>query len=539
MNMRTVATSVYVATNGYIWYVALDMLDPVQRNVGFSISLFLFLVAFYRRKGVEQVVSKTITPQSAAQKVQTARAGQSYAQPPTQAALGDEMRVIAKCLQSLKIAVKPVSAKSTPDYEIYHLSKSPETPWSKITEAVLDEIGTAVYLARNGGEPVSVRFNKQPPYLLVTSRQRLPLPWSNRLLSLPAYTGQAGAYLDGTDLRPLKIDLTDTDQATVGVFAASGGGKSMNLRAIALSAIENADPKNTDVFLIDLDSNQYAAWKRLPHVRLVASTEDQALAIINWFYGQIEMDYNLTNRTRRILIIDELQKLTSESDNADEFITLLGKIAQQGRKHLHNLITATQDPSGTNYPKPIQRNTKVFLAGLTPDCRYLNNELKIEGAEKLRGKGDFIAKMGSRQINYKGFLLTDADIERTIDAIVQRWGENKNLMRFGDEEPAQAPQPEPVKTPEPPPPPTPSPSPSPAVETIRTPESKVKRTQAAIDAEKIRERLDEAYDFELGKLRTGYAAELLELIYGEPKANAGGYAARLNNAVNHAVSNFY
>lgn len=537
MNLRTFATSVYVATNGYVWYIAFDMLEPVTRSVGFAICLFLFLVAFYRRKGCTQVMSKSITAQNLVRTTPAASAS------PLQATPSDEMRAIARSFRSLRLGIKPVGAKTTPDYEIYFLAKTPDTTWGKITEGTLDEVASAIYENRGGGDPVSVMFNRQPPYLLVTSREQRILPWSSRVNNLARCIGQVGAFLDGTDLRPLKINIADPDQAFVGVFSASGGGKSMLLKALALSIMENADPNEMEFYFIDVDSNQFDSWRILPHCRAVAETEEQALALISYLVRKVEEDRSLTNRVRRVLVIDELQILTAGSDRSDEFIELLGKLAQQSRKHLGNLLTATQDPSGNNYPTPLQRNTKVYLAGLTADPRYLNNELKISGSDKLRGKGDFLCKFGGRQISFKGYFLSDADIQATLDAIVGRWGINRKPIHFAndtvDSQIAPDSKPAPAPLPEAPVAEAPEPTATAAVEAIPVPPMKTKKAQVELDAEKLKPYLDEAYDFEAGQLRYGQAGRLIEVLYGEPKPNAGGYKSRLDNAVSYALAKFY
>jgi hypothetical protein len=534
MDKRTLATSALVAGDFYISYVAFGgIMTLAQQSVVFSMTIFIYLVIFYRRDEVKKIQTVVSQARGQAQSGYNAMPSPSQRQPHAMpigqnmaacAAMTDELRVINRWLQKQNTRVQSSGVVTTPDYLCYNLAKTSSASWSVLSQKVLSDLAYEVFTFRGGGDPVTITFNEQPAYLRVTKERREVLPWAARLKGMAPYIAQVGASSSGTDMRLVKVNLVDAadnmpKDYLVGVFSSSGGGKSNVLRAMALSVLENSDPANTEFYFIDLDSNQFDSWLRLPHVRFVAGTEQEALALLNYLVQGMEGNRGMESTTRRFLVIDELQMLTAQSDRADIFCDLLGKLAQRWRKHGGCMLLATQDPTGDNYPTSLQRNTKVILAGLTEDASYLKRFLGVDGADQLRGDGDFIMKSAGRQSNFKAFLLTKDDITRTLDAIVSRWGEDYSTLEMAEDDDNGS---EPG---------------TPAADRITVPvAAKPKRAQVEIDADAIVAYLDEAYDFDAGALRKGWGVKLLEVLYGEPKPNAGNYKTRMENAVNVALT---
>ena len=507
MNVRTLATSAVVASDFYVSYVALDMLTSLQRSLIFSTTIFIYLVVFYRKELPMLAVNQTyrqsnVTPMSSQRQGTTHQTG----------AITLEQRVINKWLYDNRVSIQAVAATTTPDYEIYNLAKATGSSWSLLTKQVLSDLAYEVYSWRGGGEPINIIFNEMPAYLRVTRKQRDILPWSNRLPGLPPYMAQVGAALNGIELSLVKVNFADPKEWLLGVFSSSGGGKSNILKAAALSVLENCDPSSTEFYFIDMDSNQFDSWLRLPHVRFVATEEHEALALLDYLNRQIEGNRDLSNTKRRFLVVDELQMLTSRSDNADKFKEMLGILAERWRKHGGNMLLSTQDPTGDNYPTALQRNTKVIMAGLTEDDSYLKKFLGVDGARTLRGDGDFIVKGAGRQMNFKGFMLAPDDINKTLDTIVRRWGEDYSTLAFEQDEPEDKPN-----------------------DALRMPQ--VRRSRVELDANIIHAYLDEAYDHGAGRLRDGWGVKLLEILYERPVANAGNYKKRLDDALNFCLTN--
>ncbi|MEZ4614947.1 MAG: hypothetical protein R2867_05445 [Caldilineaceae bacterium] len=230
---------------------------------------------------------------------------------------------------------------------------------------------------------------------------------------------------------------------------------------------------------------------------------------------------------RRFLVIDELQMMTAQSEFSDEFNRHLATLAQRGRKHGISLATATQDPSGANYPTYLQRNTKVAVAGQTKDDTYLTKYFKIQGASQLRGDGDFISSIHG---SFKGFYMPESDITDTIDAICARYGESdgSTLLAGGHLQANRNKAQEVARHRQ-----ATMPSPLTPVATAmprKTKQSKLSK-RVERDAEAIAPYMDQAYDEANGRIRDGWAPTLIEAIYGEQKPNAGSYSNRLQAAI--------
>lgn len=415
--------------------------------------------------------------------------------------------------------VKIDSSMQLLDYIRYNLAHAPNfSPAQQMTAKVLEDMQTHIYQDRgNRGERVTVTMNQQPLYLRVSAQQRIALPWAKRR-NVPAHTAQIGA---DENLQPVLINFADPKERCGAAFGSTGSGKSMLLRAIIMSVLEFSPPSDTEVYLIDLDSNQFDDFAVLPQVRCVASTEQQALAVIKYLVDVVNNDRDMSNSKQRYLFIDEFQMLSVESDACDEFITLMEVIAKRGRKHGVPWFVGTQDPTGNNYPRAMQKNGKVTLAGYTQDDSYLVDPLGITGASSLRGDGDFIFRGSGAQKNFKGFLITPDDMKAFVQQMINKWGMDSDVIDFDesspdDDQPTAAPVDE-----------------RPSTLIMQRQDT---RTKAQRDADKIRDLIHDAFDSDAGRLRDGWGTKLATAIYGKPTKFEGNYRTRVIAAVESAVS---
>jgi len=507
-----------------VCFVLLDNLAMHQQAL--LMSGIMLVYAIYAFPGKRQQVTNyapTVAPLPVYQP-QAPASAPSYVAPqhvaapanPVAAQGNDEMRFInrilaGKAINSREFMFQAVSASTTPDYIIYNLESPTGTPTTAL-KAFCGQLAADIYRQRGGGEPVAVTLNEQPLYLRVSTAQRSALPWSSRAKNAPAHVAQLGVIFDGIKSRYLTNSMLDTNSWFLSVFSSSGGGKSSLLKAAVLSLMEQLDPAMAEFYFIDLDSNQFDSWSRAPHVRFVAETQDEALAIVQHLVKIVKGNRGMTNKIHRYLVIDELQILTTRCDHSEQFIDLLGTLAAQSRKHGFSLMFATQDPTGDRFPVELQRNVAAVVAGKTKDDSYLKRFLNVDGAAQLRGKGDLIYSASEGQYNFKGYMLTAQDITATIDAICSKWGEDSSTMDYADS----------------------SDEPTGQQVAIVKPVMKVSGVES--DAAKIEPYMDEAFDAGTGRVRNGWGPTLLQAIYGEPKPNTGAYATRLKMAINFLIA---
>lgn len=419
------------------------------------------------------------------------------------------------------VTVRIASALPTPDFYFYRLETHPDYRVGVAQlRAVSRNLANDIYVQRGDGERVIVSVNDQPLQLQVSRPDRQPLPWSVRPKVTDPHIATLGAFWQTAKGQTIKIDLTNTNTFSIGFLGSSGSGKSMAMYGPLLQLIENTDPTCTEFYFADVDSNQFDCLRGLPHVRYVAETDAQSADMLHYLRELVEADRELTNPIRRFIVIDEAHLLTAMSEHADRIIDDLTVIATTGRKKKYNLLIALQDPSKATLPMSILRQLKVMVVGCTSPDTFLRSQLQIEGASKLRGNGDMICVLNGEQIRFKSFFLSEQDKFSAISRIARRWGTDNNTMVFAKKQSKR----QVVDV-------------APEVVEVE-PMVSAKEQKLMDDAKKIAPQLSQAWDFERGELINGWGVRLIECIYGEPKQCAGNYKARLDAAIQYALSNF-
>lgn len=453
--------------------------------------------------------------------------------------LGAEAQFITGHFRSIKapgLFYRVTGQSETPDHFIYNIEGYPGKSDFKKLKGHRDQLASLIYQHRGTGEKVSIIANDQPLFLKVSKKKRDPLPWATRSKGAKKHVAQLGIIFDGVNSRIASLDMFDVNQWFVAVFASSGGGKSTVIRSMIFSLLENLSPADAEFYFIDLDSDQFDKLEVLPHTRMVCKTHEEALGLLQWLVNGVASDRNLSHKKHRYLVIDELQILTTRSDYSKDFIDLLGQLAEQSRKHGFSMIMGTQDPTEDRFPTSLQKNAPAHVAGFTRDDEYLKRYFDIEGASKLRMKGDLILSTTESKDGFKGFSITAQDEQAVIDAVLAKYGRDDKVMvvTLPDEEEADQDYDEGYDD-------------GWDVEagdgwededadviTLSLPEPAL--TQAEADARKIAPYLAEAMGTN-GRLKHGWALTLLEVLYGEAKPNHGGYAKRLREAIETATNN--
>ena len=325
----------------------------------------------------------------------------------------------------------------TPDYVVYPLICEPGAPTTQL-EKMLKIFETEIFKARGGqGERITVKLTVQPLELSVTRSRRVALPWESRAKNTTPHFAQLGVSFNGATPRLIGFDMTDQKSWYMALFSSPGGGKSSMLRSAALSILEQTPPENCEFFFIDLDSNQFDSWTRIPHVKYVARTYEEAITLLRWYLSQVNGNRDLRNNVHRYLVIDELHMLTDDCDGdnpyAEAFQSILSQLCKRARKHRNSFIFSTQDPTGDNFPAGLQKTVKIAAAGYTVDDQYLSQHLKVQGASTLRGDGDFVINEHGHQVGFKGFYV--ADVEAVVNSVVAKWGADDSVYNFQTKRP--------------------------------------------------------------------------------------------------------
>jgi S-DNA-T family DNA segregation ATPase FtsK/SpoIIIE len=239
-----------------------------------------------------------------------------------------------------------------------------------------------------------------------------------RFKTLKAHQGRAIATLGLDDEgAPLHIRLPSPDVAHILVSGMTGSGKTVLMRSIILSLAITESPDDLRLVLIDPKGSAFPIFNSLPHTMLdVHTTTQQAAKSINTLVGIMEGRGEIqVNDTRAVLVIDELADLLMTHPEAQEPLT---RLLQRGRGSGIHVVAATQKPTASVLGSLMTANFPVRLVGKVSSA----NDARVAsgwsgtGAERLEGRGDFIAVAEGKLIRFQAAYITDDEI---TDAIYQ------------------------------------------------------------------------------------------------------------------------
>ena len=218
--------------------------------------------------------------------------------------------------------------------------------------------------------------------------------------------GYVGEKSDGT---PAIVDLSDRPNMIIG--GTTGSGKSTAMHAMLLSMMYRYSPQQLEVHIIDTKPEFATFYRGCPHVKVVATEMNDAMAIATnicdrvhersrFMNGQNITDYNKANPNsaipRVVLIMDESDAVLSEHMTgpakmfAKEIRNAVRLTAAQGRMAGIHIIIASQKPDAKNIGTEIKSNIDTRLALKTTSTTDSRVILNATGAERLIGNGDAI-----------------------------------------------------------------------------------------------------------------------------------------------------
>ena len=113
---------------------------------------------------------------------------------------------------------------------------------------------------------------------------------------------------------------------------------------------------------------------------------------------------------RIVIVVDELADLVQTGGPA--IMEHLGRLVQRGREAGIHVIGATQKPSSTILGSIVKANFPVRLVGRVTSAEDARVAAGIggTGAERLTGRGDFIAVTGPGTIRFQAAYISSADL---------------------------------------------------------------------------------------------------------------------------------
>jgi S-DNA-T family DNA segregation ATPase FtsK/SpoIIIE len=239
------------------------------------------------------------------------------------------------------------------------------------------------------------------------------MPFLRSIASVPPLTACLGLAEDG---RPLLLRLPSPEVAHVLVAGTTGSGKTDLMRTMLVSlALHNRQSK-LQLALIDPKMRGFGPLAAMPHVLDdVAATPQTVRVLLERLVAEMERrDREGVSSPRIVIAIDELADLLATGGKEIEIA--LVRIAQRGREAGLHLVAGVQKPSAAVMSGMLKANFPVRLIGKVAsaeDARVAAGTAGT-GAEKLLGRGDFIAVASGSTIRFQAAWIPARDWDQII-----------------------------------------------------------------------------------------------------------------------------
>jgi S-DNA-T family DNA segregation ATPase FtsK/SpoIIIE len=245
---------------------------------------------------------------------------------------------------------------------------------------------------------------------------------------LPAFTAVLGMCEDGA---PLLLRLSSPDVAHVLISGTTGSGKTALCQTMILSLAMTHRRSQMQFVLIDPKQRAFAPFKSLPHLLgPVAGSADEAVRVLESLVQLMEArDRSIgalgttgagysagqVDPTPRIVVVlDELADLVHVSGRA--LTDPLTRLAQRGREAGVHVIACTQKPSSQVLGPLIKANFPARLIGkvVSPEDARVASGIGGTGAEKLVGRGDFLAVAAGQVVRFQSAYVSPAEMDQVV-----------------------------------------------------------------------------------------------------------------------------
>jgi S-DNA-T family DNA segregation ATPase FtsK/SpoIIIE len=251
--------------------------------------------------------------------------------------------------------------------------------------------------------------------------------------NIPPITAILGLAEDGT---PLLVRLPSPDVAHILVAGTTGSGKTMLLQTMILTLAmtnpalptpplsqENGRGNGLALVLIDPKGCAFGRFEGLPHLArpVIWETEETAEAL----HSLVRLmerratgsDLTADGRPSVVVVIDELADLLMVGGKAVQWA--LTRLTQRGRGAGIHIVAATQKPTAAVLGPLVKANFPVRLVGRVTSVEDARTATGWSGtgAERLLGRGDFLAVAEGRVTRFQAAHVSPQEIREIIMGI--------------------------------------------------------------------------------------------------------------------------
>jgi S-DNA-T family DNA segregation ATPase FtsK/SpoIIIE len=243
---------------------------------------------------------------------------------------------------------------------------------------------------------------------------------------IPPVTAVLGLGEDGV---PLLIRLPSPDVAHILVAGTTGSGKTVLLQTMILSLAMANQPRHLSLMLIDPKSHAFSLFGGLPHLArpVIWEVEEMTEALHSlvrlmerratesgWGSG-----LGVNGQPSVVVVIDELADVLMVGGQAVQWA--LTRLTQRGREAGIHIVAATQKPTAAVLGPLVKANFPVRLVGRVTSIEDARTATGWSGtgAERLMGRGDFLAVAEGRVVRFQAASISPAEILEVVAHLAQ------------------------------------------------------------------------------------------------------------------------
>lgn len=239
---------------------------------------------------------------------------------------------------------------------------------------------------------------------------------------LPPFTAVLGMCDDGA---PLLVRLASPDVAHILISGTTGSGKTALCQTVILSLAMTHRRSQLQFVLVDPKQRAFGPFASFPHLlRPVIGDANEAVDALGELVRLMEARGQGEVTPRIVVVLDELADLMQVGGK--ELSEHLTRLAQRGREAGIHVVACTQKPSSQVLGALVRANFPARLVGkvVSPEDARVAAGIGGTGAEKLVGRGDFIAVAAGQVVRFQAAFVSAAEMEQVaaqMGGAPRRW----------------------------------------------------------------------------------------------------------------------
>ena len=341
-----------------------------------------------------------------------------------------------------KVAARVTGGTVTPRWVRFQVLPALGAKISRIkglSEELAAALDTSSCRVSRRGAAVTVdvpRDDPRPVRLLPLYRQLTSPPGNGRSGDRSPTTSPVTAILGlAEDGAPLLIRLPSPDVAHILVAGTTGSGKTVLLQAMILSlALTNPAPSapsalqperrggGLTLVLIDPKGHAFGLFEGLPHLaRPVIREVVEATEALDSLVRLMERrdPSPILPHDSVVVVIDELADMLMVGGKPVQ--VALTRLTQRGREADIHVVAATQKPTAAVLGPLVKANFPVRLVGRVTSIEDARTATGWSGtgAERLMGRGDFVAVAEGRVTRFQAAHVSPQEIHEVVAHLAQ------------------------------------------------------------------------------------------------------------------------